>query len=67
MKGLANFFNLDRIKNYLKDSLIELKKVKWLTRQETINLTLEVLIFAFIFLVIYGIFDYLFVSLLFRI
>ncbi|MCS7200967.1 MAG: preprotein translocase subunit SecE [Patescibacteria group bacterium] len=67
MKGLANFFNLDRIKNYLKDSLIELKKVKWLTRQETINLTLEVLIFSFIFLVIYGIFDYLFVSLLFRI
>lgn len=63
---LKRVFNLERISNYLKESFVELKKVKWLTRQETINLTLEVLFFSFVFFIIYGIFDYLFIFLLFR-
>jgi preprotein translocase SecE subunit len=49
--------NIEKIKNYLKESFLELKKVKWLTRQETIDLTLQVILFSLIFVVIYGIFD----------
>jgi preprotein translocase SecE subunit len=56
---------VEKIKNYLKESFLELKKVKWLTREETINLTLEVIIFSLIFVVIYGIFDALVVKILF--
>jgi preprotein translocase SecE subunit len=55
----------EKIKNYLKESFLELKKVKWLTKEDTINLTLEVIIFSLIFVVIYGIFDALMVSILF--
>lgn len=66
IKTFKRFLNLERISNYLKESFVELKKVKWLTRQETINLTFEVLFFSFVFFVIYGIFDYLFIFLLFR-
>jgi len=56
---------VEKIKNYLKESFLELKKVKWLTREETINLTLEVIIFSLIFVLIYGIFDALVVRILF--
>jgi preprotein translocase SecE subunit len=56
---------VEKIKNYLKESFLELKKVKWLTREETINLTLEVIIFSLIFVVIYGIFDAIVVRILF--
>jgi preprotein translocase SecE subunit len=56
---------VEKIKNYLKESFLELKKVKWLTREETINLTLEVIIFSLIFVIIYGIFDALMVKILF--
>jgi preprotein translocase SecE subunit len=56
---------VEKIKNYLKESFLELKKVKWLTREETINLTLEVIIFSLVFVVIYGIFDALVVKILF--
>jgi preprotein translocase SecE subunit len=56
---------VEKIKNYLKESFLELKKVKWLTREETISLTLEVIIFSLIFVVIYGIFDALVVKILF--
>jgi preprotein translocase SecE subunit len=66
IKEIKKIFILENIVNYLKDSFLELKKVKWLTRQETINLTLEVLLFSFIFFIIYGIFDYLFILFLFR-
>jgi len=55
---------IEKIKNYLKESFLELKKVKWLTRQETIDLTLQVIIFSFIFLIIYGIFDAILVRIL---
>ncbi|GIW67496.1 MAG: hypothetical protein KatS3mg096_364 [Candidatus Parcubacteria bacterium] len=56
---------LVKIQNYLKESFLELKKVKWLTREETFNLTLEVIIFSLIFVVIYGVFDSVLVRILF--
>lgn len=55
----------NKIINYIKESLVELKKVKWLTRKETIDLTLEVIFFSLIFVVIYGFFDALIIRLLF--
>jgi preprotein translocase SecE subunit len=55
---------IEKIKNYLKESFLELKKVKWLTRQETIDLTLQVILFSLIFIVIYGIFDAILVRIL---
>jgi preprotein translocase SecE subunit len=57
--------NIDRIQNYFKESFLELKKVKWLTRKELFDLTLEVIIFALIFVVIYGIFDAILIRILF--
>jgi preprotein translocase SecE subunit len=56
--------NIEKIKNYLKESFLELKKVKWLTRQETANLTLQVVLFSLIFILIYGIFDAILVRIL---
>ncbi len=57
----------EKIKSYLKDSFNELKKVNWLSRKETINLTVEILIFSLIFVLLYGLFDALFIKLLFLI
>ena len=56
---------IDKIKNYLKESFLELRKVKWLTREETIQLTLEVIVFSLIFIIIYGLFDSVLVRILF--
>jgi len=55
---------MEKIKNYLKESFLELKKVNWLTRQETLDLTLQVILFSLIFVVIYGIFDAILVRIL---
>jgi len=56
--------NIEKLKNYLKESFLELKKIKWLTRKETIDMTLEVIIFSLIFVIIYGIFDAILVRIL---
>lgn len=56
--------NIGKIKNYLKESFLELKKVKWLSRADTLNLTVEVIIFALIFAAIYGLFDAILVKIL---
>ncbi len=59
--------NFQGLVNYLKDSFNELKKVNWLSREETVNLTIEVLIFSLIFVILYGIFDAIIIQLLFKI
>lgn len=55
---------LEKFTNYLKKSFYELKNVKWLTRRETVNLTIEVVAFSLIFIIIYGLFDSFIVKLL---
>jgi preprotein translocase SecE subunit len=55
---------INKIKNYLKESFLALKNVKWLTMRETIDLTLEVIAFSLIFVIIYGIFDAFMVKIL---
>lgn len=49
----------DRIINYIKDSISEFKKVKWLTPKETFNFTLNVILFTIIFSIFYGILDFI--------
>jgi len=50
----------EKITNYIKSSVTEFKKVKWLTAKETFNFTLHVILFTILFSVFYGILDFLF-------
>jgi preprotein translocase SecE subunit len=52
---------IEKIKIYIKESINELKKVKWLTWRETYELTFNIFIFTLIFLVLYGIIDFILV------
>lgn len=56
---------IGRLKNYLKGSFEELKKAKWLSKKETFDLTVDIIIFALLFVFIYGIFDSIFLRFLF--
>jgi len=49
-----------RLKKYLQESWVELKRVNWPTRQESINLTLAVIVFSIIIMVFLGILDGIF-------
>ena len=49
-----------RLKNYIQESWIELKRVNWPTRKESINLTLAVIIFSIIIMVFLGVLDGIF-------
>ena len=55
---------LERIIDYLKKSFTEIKKVNWLSKDETLRLTGEVIVFSLLFVIIYGIFDSLFIRFL---
>jgi len=50
---------VERIKNYIKDSVNELKKVRWLGWKETYELTFNIFIFTLIFVILYGIIDFI--------
>lgn len=49
---------MSKIIDYIKQSIVELKKVNWPTRQETIRYTLGVLVLAFIVAIILGFIDF---------
>lgn len=55
---------IDKIFDYINKSFLELKKVNWLSKEETFNLVLEVIIFSIVFVIIYGSFDSFLVRLL---
>jgi preprotein translocase subunit SecE len=50
----------NRIQRYLKETIGELKKVNWPTRQEATNLTIIVLIVTFAMSIILGLLDLIF-------
>lgn len=50
----------NRVQRYIKETIGELKKVNWPTRQEAINLTIVVLIVTFSMSVVLGLLDLLF-------
>ena len=49
---------IEVIKNYLKESISEFKKVNWLTWKETVDLTVKVILFTILFAIFYGIIDF---------
>lgn len=51
--------------SYLSESIKELKKVNWLSASETARMTGQVIIFAFIFAVIFGLADATFLKLIY--
>lgn len=51
---------IEKIINYLKESYIEFKKVRWLTPRETLYWTINIVLFIIIFAVFYGIIDFIF-------
>lgn len=53
-----------KIVNYLKETKIEMKKVNWPTRQETIRFTIVVIAVSLGVSFVLGAFDYLFTSIL---
>lgn len=53
-----------KIKNYFKESYLELTKVNWPTRSQTINLTIIVILFSLAVAVFLGLLDILFTHLL---
>lgn len=55
---------MNKLTQYLTDSLTELKKVQWPSREQTVKHTLWVIIFSLVAGIILAAFDYLFVYLL---
>ncbi len=49
---------------YFKSLIDELKKVRWLSREDTLRLTLEIIIFSSIFVLIYGLVDSILVKII---
>jgi preprotein translocase subunit SecE len=48
---------IDRVREYLRDTRVELRKVVWPTREETINLSTVVLVVTLVMTVILGAMD----------
>ena len=48
---------IDRLRDYLRDTRIELRKVVWPTREETINLSTVVLLVTLVMTLILGALD----------
>lgn len=58
--------SLDKIKTFLRETRVEMKRVSWLSKKQTINYTLVVLAISFSLALYLGLFDYIFVSLLMK-
>ncbi|MCX6746187.1 MAG: preprotein translocase subunit SecE [Candidatus Parcubacteria bacterium] len=50
---------IQKITNYIKDSIAELKKVAWPTKKQTINYTLLIIGISLVLAALIGIADYL--------
>lgn len=55
---------MKKLLKYINESFEELKKTRWLSLKETLNLTIEIIFFSLIFILIYGLFDGFFVQLI---
>jgi preprotein translocase subunit SecE len=56
--------SFEQIRRYLRESRIELKKVTWPTREQTVNLTLVVVVVCVVIALFLGGIDWLFVNLI---
>jgi len=58
-------FNFDKkIKSFLKEVFVEIKKTTWLNRKEIFNYTIIVLVVALLVAIILGLFDFAFFNIL---
>jgi len=57
---------LEKLKNYFKESRLEMRRVSWPTKQKTFHLTLIVIGISLIFAVYLGALDFIFISILSR-
>ncbi len=48
---------IERVKKYISESVNELKKVNWLSKNEVLSFSLKVIIFSLLMALILGIFD----------
>ncbi len=55
---------INKIQNYIKQSIIELKKVSWPTRKETKNYTITVIVLSIVISSFLGALDVFFSSIL---
>lgn len=53
-----------KLANYLKETKLEMKKVNWPTRQETVRYTLTVILVSLAVAALLGAFDFIFTSIL---
>jgi preprotein translocase subunit SecE len=60
LKTMKNLFS--RLKEYLHSSLLELKKVNWPSRKETVKNTVSVLVLSLVLALILGVMDYFFLN-----
>lgn len=51
---------MNRLINYFKDTRSEMNHVSWPTREQTINFTVVVMVFAIFIGVLLGVFDFAF-------
>ncbi|QQG42970.1 MAG: preprotein translocase subunit SecE [Candidatus Giovannonibacteria bacterium] len=51
---------MDKLTNYLKETRIEMKKVNWPTRQETVRYTITVIAVSLAVAAVLGAFDFIF-------
>ncbi|MFA5386627.1 MAG: preprotein translocase subunit SecE [Candidatus Paceibacterota bacterium] len=56
----------ERLKNYLKESRLEMRRVSWPNRQKTISLTMIVIGISLIFAIYLGALDFIFLTILSR-
>lgn len=58
-------FNFSKkVKSFLREVFIEIKKTTWLNRKEIFNYTIIVLVVAFLVAMILGLFDFTFFNIL---
>jgi len=58
--------SLEKIKTFLKETKVEMKRVNWLTKKQTINYTIIVIVMSFSLALYLGFLDYLFTSILMK-
>jgi len=58
--------SLKKVKIFLKETQVEMKRVSWLSRKEAVRLTLIVIAFSLATSAFLGFWDFIFSNLLFR-
>jgi len=57
---------LAKIESFLKETLLEMKRVNWLSRKQTVNYTIIVIAMSLALAIYLGFLDYVFISILMK-